>query len=519
MINKKEHLEEATKLYRETNSSEITAKLLATKYDFEFTASTGRKIRNWMNSLNLTNNHNLEVDESEIFQKAKEKVYNKSAKYYIITSAQNATKIHTGFWKNIVAYADYLDAEIEVIPIRYKNPTSTFQDLPNDWWDTQLREYLIANRHNIHKNLTVAADLKTQPTASMPLSGIEGLTKEDSCIIGHPRQHFITIPTLEKYIPKFVLSTGSVTLENYTDSKNGKKGEFHHTFGFVLVEVKDDETFYIRQVSANRNGSFYDLDYHVDGGEVVQKPCVDAVVLGDLHLSKHCDYSLEESYKMLDRFKPKNVIIHDIMEGSSVSHHEKNNPFLGLKKEQDGSWDLEEEIQLSLDFLETIIEYNPVIVRSNHDDFVDRWLIDTDWRKEKNKYSYLTYSKLKADGMITKGILPYNIEKKFGKKVICLTEDDSFKIKGVELAVHGHIGNAGSRGSASQFKRLNTKLVTGHTHSPLKLDNLTTVGTLTKLRMGYNKGLSNWANSNAIVHTNGKTQLILIFKDKGWTNL
>lgn len=518
MINKKEHLNEAIEIYQRTNSSELTAKELSLKYNFEYTSSVGRKIRRWMEKKGLTKNNKIEPEDSEIFQKAKTKAVSES-KYYIITSAQNATKIHTSFWKNIVAYSDFLDAEIEVIPIRYKNPTSMFQDLPNDWWDSSLRDYMIANRHNIHRNLTIAADLKTQPTASMPLSGIEGLTKEDSCIIGHPRQHFVTIPTLEKYNPKFILSTGSVTLENYTDSKNGKKGEFHHTFGFVIVEIKDEETFYIRQVSANKNGSFYDLDYFVENEKVNKTKCIDAMVLGDLHLGHTCEYALSQTYEMLNRFQPKNILIHDIMEGSSISHHEKKDPFIALNRELDGSWDIEEEIKLSLDFLDTVIEYNPVIVRSNHDDFVDRWLMDNDWRKEKNKYAYLKYSKLKADGLLNKGILPYNIEQKFGKKVLCLTEDDSFKIKGVELAVHGHIGNAGSRGTASQFKRLNTKLITGHTHSPLKLDNLLTVGTLTKLRIGYNKGLSNWFNSNAIVHKNGKSQLILIFKNKGWTNL
>lgn len=519
MLNKKEHLEEVIELYKQNNSSEVTAQLLADKYNFNYNASVSRKIRNWMNSLGLTKSKIVEPEDSEIFQIAKAKTSNKLAKYYIITSAQNATKIHGQFWKNILAYSEFLNAEIEVIPIRYKNPTSNFQDLPFDWWDDQLRPYLIANRHNIHKNLTVAADLKTQPTACTPLSGIEGLTKEDSCIIGHPRQHFLTVPTLEKYNPKFVMSTGSVTLENYTDSKSGKKGEFHHTFGFIIVEIKDDDTFFVRRVSANKNGSFYDLDYKVDGGIITQEQCVDAVILGDLHLGSQCDYSMQQSYEMLKRFKPKNVLLHDIMDGSSISHHEKKNPFIALAREQDGTWNLEDEIKLSIDFLETIIDYNPVIVRSNHDDFVDRWLLDNDWRKEKNKYAYLKYSKLKADGELPKGILPYNVEQKFGKKVICLTEDDSFKIKGIELAVHGHTGNAGSRGTASQFKRLNTKLITAHTHSPLILDNLTTVGTLTKLRLPYTKGLSNWANSNGIVHKNGKSQLILIFKDKGWTNL
>src|ERR1700679_4212183 len=33
---------------------------------------------------------------------------------YILTSAQNNTKVHEGFWQNLVAYAHYVDAEIIV---------------------------------------------------------------------------------------------------------------------------------------------------------------------------------------------------------------------------------------------------------------------------------------------------------------------------------------------------------------------------------------------------------------------
>lgn len=519
MIKKKTHLEEVTEIYKKTRSSEETARIICEKYQLPLPKSLSRKIRVWMNELGLTNS-SKPTEDSEIFQKAVKKNHNRSSEYYIITSAQNATKIHAKFWDNIKAYSKFLNAEIEVIPIRYKNPTSNFQDLPHDWWDDKIVEYLIANRHKLHKYLTVCADLKTQPTACTPLSGIEGLTKEDSCIIGHPRQHFLTVPTLDKQEDKFLLSTGSVTVENYTDSKSGKKGEFHHTFGFIIVEIKDEQTYYIRQVSANKNGSFYDLDYFINDSKVTQdSSSVEALVLGDLHLGKTCNYCLDQSYKMMQRFKPKNVIIHDIMEGSSISHHEKRDPFIALQREQDGSWDMEQEIQMSLNFLDTVLEYNPVIVKSNHDDFIDRFLLDCDWRKEKNKYAYLKYAKLKADGELPNGILPYNVKQKFGNKVTCLTIDDSFKVKGVELSLHGHVGANGSRPSSQQFKKLNVRLVTGHSHSPLVADNLTTVGTLTVRRMGYNKGMSSWAHANALIHKNGKRQLILILKDKGWTSL
>ena len=160
-----------------------------------------------------------------------------------------------------------------------------------------------------------------------------------------------------------------------------------------------------------------------------------------------------------------------------------------------------------------------MIVKSNHDIFVDRWLQSNDWRKEKNKYAYLTYSKLRADGLLPNGILAYNVMEAYGKSVKCLTEDESYKIQGIETGIHGHNGANGSRGSATQFKRLNTKLITAHTHTPLKMDNLVTVGTLTELRVGYNKGLSGWFHANSLIHINGKAQLIMIHKGKGYSTI
>lgn len=519
MIKKSTHLEEVTKLYKELNSSEKVAVELSEKYNIPNTGSLSRKIRKWMNELELTKSFQAEVEDAEIFKKASKRKHKEST-YHIITSAQNATNIHVKFWDNIQAYAEYLGAEIEVIPIRYKNPTSTFSEKGSDWWDSRLHDNLIATRFNLNKRLCVAADVKMQPTASMPLSGMEGLTKGDSCILGHPRQHFTTIPSMNPEDAKFLMSTGSVTLENYTDSKAGKKGEFHHTFGFVIVEIVDDEVFFIRQVSANKDGSFYDFNLRVSDKEVTKIDKVQGMILGDLHLGHHCDYALEQTFQMIDLFKPKHIALHDIMDGSCISHHEKKDPFIALKREQDGSWDLESEIGMVVDFLETLpSDSKIVIVKSNHDEFIDRWLLDNDWRKEKNKYAYLKYSKLKADGELPNGILPYNVALKFGERVKCLTEDESYKVADVELGVHGHVGNAGSRGSAIQFKRLNTKLVTAHTHSPLKLDNLVTVGTLTKLRVGYNRGLSSWYNGNAIIHPNGKVQNILIVKGVGYSTL
>lgn len=514
-MKKKKHLKEVLELYAELKNSTKVAKVMSEKYDIPYTETLGRKIRNWV----YKSKEEIVLDECDMYKMASERTVNKS-KYRIITSAQNATDIHVNFFSNILKYAEFLNAEVDIIPIRYKNPTSTFQEAKYDFWDRRIQDYLVASKNYIHNNLLLLANIKMQPTAVLPLTGLEGLSGAESCILAHPRQHFKVCPTLDGQPAKFLATTGCVTIANYTDSKAGKKGEFHHTYGFVIVEEMDDDTFAIRQVSATSDGNFCDLDIKVSSKGVERRDdIVDVVTLGDVHLGDECKESISWTNEMLHRFNPNHVIFHDIMDGSAVNPHERKDPFIAMEREQDGSDNLQNELDNVVNFLSYYLKWNPVVVKSNHDIFIDRWLVDNDWRKNNNKYSYLKYGKLKADGELPNGILPYEIKQAYGDKVVCLTDNDSFKINNTEFGIHGHIGSGGSKGSATQYKKLNTKLVTAHTHSPLKIDNLVTVGTNTKLRIGYNKGLSAWYNANAITHYNGKTQLILINGKKGYTTL
>jgi hypothetical protein len=84
----------------------------------------------------------------------------------------------------------------------------------------------------------------------------------------------------------------------------------------------------------------------------------------------------------------------------------------------------------------------------------------------------------------------------------------SYKVKDWELGQHGDVGSNGSRGSLLQFRKLNTKIVVGHYHSPGRKDGAIAVGTSTKLRVGYNNGASSWLQSHVIIHNDGKAQHI-----------
>lgn len=475
-----------------------------------------RTIRKWFKKLNLK--EKVEV-ESEQYLKAKARVHDGTKKIKFITWAQNNTPVHKGLLNRMEAYAEYHNADIHVIAGRYKNPTSiwTMNQESEEFWDDSVLQYLDANRHDIHEYVSILSDIKIQPTAVNPMTGMQALSGVNSCIFGSPKVQLEMIPVLEGNKPKMMLTTGAITKKNYTDSKSGKVGEFHHTFGFVIVEIKDDETFFVRQVTADdKTGNFSDLYYKVDEKGVSRLESISTAVLGDIHYGHHDQKVLDATMGMLDKISPTHVVLHDVFDGNSISHHEMKDPFVQYGKEIAGTNDLAKEVDVMLDGLEVFKKFkNVVIVRSNHDDFLDRWLKNEDWKKQptyKNSRLYMKYSDLLleqygTDPYNVKGVIPTLINQRF-PKFHTLGRSASYIVKGWELGQHGDVGSNGSRGSLLQFRKLNTKIIVGHYHSPGRKDGALAVGTSTHLRVGYNKGGSGWLQSHVIIHNDGRAQHI-----------
>tara|TARA_R110002049_G_scaffold7751_1_gene43818 strand:- start:3493 stop:5064 length:1572 start_codon:yes stop_codon:yes gene_type:complete len=512
----KEPLDFVIELMAEDNTLSITGatKLMCEKFNFEYKDSIRRNISSLLKSRRNETPEDV-IEESETFQVAQKKVAEEK-QTFLISWAQNATPIHKNFFKNLKAYAEDLDAGLHVIAGRYSNPTSVFADKDQDWWDPAVVPYLDAARHNIHPLLQILSDIKIPPTGATPLTGLNSVTGLESCIVGHPRQQVKSLPILDGYPSKLLLSTGAATVANYTDSKSGKKGEFHHSVGFVIVEL-DGDIFHIRQVSADDKGNFYDLFKRVKNGKVLDnEDGAEVAVLGDIHIAHNDKRATDVSFKLLDQMKPKHTMLHDIIDCESISHHEENDPFRVMQKEENGTGDLKKELEIMLEWVKDRLKYNLVVVRSNHDDFLDRWLKSVDWRKARNKRMFLFGAQILANQPIAqkKGVISYLIESNFPEQVKTLGLDDSYRVLDWELGVHGHVGANGSRGSANQYKQMNTKMITGHTHSPSRQDGHMCVGTLSGLRVGYNKGASSWMHANALIYKDGKAQLIYIVKGK-----
>lgn len=504
---KQEQISEISKIYwnRELSWDQRMKELSS------YLGKSERTVQSWISKLGITEKSIL---ESPQYLKAKERKFNKKRKRFIITWAQNDTQVHENFISNIEEYGKYVDAEIHIIAGRYKNPTSVFTDTTSETWSPRIEKYLDAGRHEIHKHMWIMSDVKIQPTAVNPMTGLEGMSGINSCVFGSPKIQMETIPVLEGRLPKLMLTTGACTVKNYTDSKAGKKGEFHHVLGFVIVEIKDSSTFFVRQVTANDDGNFTDLYNRVENGKILKNKKISAAILGDMHYGQHDERILGKTLEIFKDLKPENIVLHDVFDGLSINHHESKDPFIQYQRELDGTNSLRKEIDTMLEGLKEFEKYNVTVVRSNHDDFLDRWLKSTDWRKAgtfKNSLEYMEYSALLLKGEAPNGIIPHLINKRY-PNFKTLGRSDSFIVNGWELGQHGDIGSNGSRGSLLQFRKLNTKIVVGHYHSPGRKDGALAVGTSTKLRVNYNLGPSGWLQSHVFIYEDGKAQHINFIK-------
>lgn len=437
----------------------------------------------------------------------------KEKKRYIISSAQTASPVNLKFLHNVEKYAKFINAEIGIIATRYKNPTSLFKE-DGDVWDVLVHPYLTANRQFLHKNVLLLADLKILATSPNPTSGVELFGDGASCIVGSPRIEMRPIAVLPGVEKKFVYSTGSVTIPSFTDSVAGGKASEHHSYGFIIVEIENDDIVHIRNVSADSDGNFNDLIYRVED-QRISKERVDTLVWGDSHFAKKRIDVTKAFRKLCSDLGIKKSVLHDVFDSESMNVHNLKDPIVKHQLMMEGRDDLSVELFGMFSELEWF-EKNmkeTIVVASNHDDMLDRAMTQNDWRDNiKNAKLFVELLGLKLSGQANNGLIPFYINKKF-KKIKALGLNDSYIRNGVELALHGHKGPNGSRGTINAFSKLSCKSIIGHNHCPAIMGGCYQVGISCKEDHVYNKGLSGWAFSGCTLNKYGKRQMIVFNKD------
>jgi len=434
---------------------------------------------------------------------------------YIITSVTNNTRIFKEALVSLESYASYLNATLIVMPVHYN-----YDGISDIIYDNDVKQYMI-DKDVIIKDTVLLGSFKLRPTLIKPLSGLGTLYGESNIIVASPKLHMEHLPVNEEHQVKTLMTTGTISYPNYSNTKLGKRTEFNHSFGAVIVEVSDTHSL-MRQFSIDDNGVICDLDVTVNGREVTVGNNTEAIVYGDIHQLFMADVVKDKGFfdddSLLHTLKPKQVVLHDLLDTMTVSHHHKNKPFTKYAIKQSGTT-IFDEIESVNKFLSQLISENvlPVVVSSNHNSHLTYWLENVDW-KSNLKYAKdilnMQLMMLKEidnindmDGK-TPDVLNLLLKERFSDSVKVLEYKEQYAINSFRVDQHGHTGINGARSMVNLPSKITSKMIIGHAHTAARYDGLLTVGVSSKLDRNYTYGMSSWSHTHAIVHTNNKAQLV-----------
>lgn len=449
-------------------------------------------------------------------------------KRFILSSAQADTEVNKSFLDNLKAYAEYLGAEILISGYTYGVRART-ADVK---FHEDIAPYITGDQLDICGKLLFCAEINTNPTATQPLSGLETYTRGKWGVFPHPRVELKSVATMFNQPAKIIMTTGAVTLPNYETRKAGIKAAFHHVPGAVLVEIDGDGDLFARHLIASDEGDFQDLDHVVSGGEVWEGHGeVEAITWGDIHTEMIDQDVLEGCWGkdgMVDTLRPRYQFFHDVADFTARNHHNLYDPYHRYKMFKTKQDSVKNAFERMLAFLEFTSRANctSVVVESNHDLMLARWLKEADYRNDPINAPFFLQCQAAMYEAIDKGndrfsIFEHVLAQLGDTHTTFLREYDSFLIcekdgRGIECALHGHKGANGAKGHINSFAKMGSKANVAHTHSAAIHEGIYQAGTSSKLDLGYNRGgLSSWSHSHIVTYSHGK-RVIITMQGKKW---
>lgn len=469
----------------------------------------------------------------------------KATKRYIFTCAVRGAPAHDDFLNNLIAYADEIGAELVIGPLT-STSRQRFADLDEEEFDGACRPYISDDPVVVGDRVRFSPELNLTPTCVKPLEGLAAYTKRLWGVFPHTKVSLETIATHKDRPSKVNVSTGAVTHAHYSPTKAGFRAKFDHVFGAVIVETTQDGqwTRHLTPKDAY-DGTFYDLDKMVMGGQVMwNDKGVEALVYGDIHVEKldvlcgmaTWGFGAGKDYGSLaGLLKPRIQVFHDLCDFTAINYHEMGDFFKRYEKWVKCQEQARDAFVMASEFLKSVRDMGEenIVVDSNHDYFLNKWLLKYDPSQIGDMANAELFYKLKLD--VLQQIAKHNhsstgfstLER--GLRLIAdagdicdefkfLGPDSSHEVMGVELGWHGHRGANGSRGSRGSFKFVTEKSFTAHLHGPSIASGSYIVGTSSDLDLGYNQGPSNWSHTHGILYPHGHRTLITMSAGKFWAD-
>jgi hypothetical protein len=445
-------------------------------------------------------------------------------KPYIVISAQNNTALASGFLDALKIYAEVKNADILCIGTEYDVNKFQKSEKNHPFYDPIIEDYMINKPTQIRPDLIVCGELKILATTTRPTNGMSGYHSDKSIIVGHNKIELQCLATAQGQTPKIIYSTGTVSQKKYIQKRAGQRAENRHCISALFVEtcLEAQKGYQVRQLHWCDN-HFTDLDVSVYADGYAEAAPADAVTFGDVHAEKLKNWdTLNQALKLATLLNTRRVITHDTFDFTSRNHHNIDDPWFFAKNCQISIGD---DLQKASDVLEHIsgainVNSKIFVVRSNHDEALDRFLTDRkyDYRNDpvnarlyldlqSAAYSYIE-KKQKVPEMFKLALDVSGIG--YPENVNFLTRKCNLQVNGVILSIHGDRGKNGSRGTPAQMAATYDKCSTGHTHQSSIYDGCYTSGVL-ELMQGYNEngGAECWTVSHTVQYANGSRAIII----------
>ena len=451
----------------------------------------------------------------------------KNYKKFIITTAVNNKQVDVDFLSSIKNYASHNNAAIVIILSHdVRSAKRVFS------WnvDPALKcGYVISDDTHLNNNIMIA-NLTASAKQIHPSSGFSRYCAQLGATIILPgcKQEQTHIAELEPSCrtPHSTLVTGAVTIADYSSDKiiagrTNWMAEKDHQLGAAIVDLEDEDRFHLRVIQAAVDKSFTDMGttYRPDGS--VDTTHEARYVLGDAHIGGNANDELVGS--IIEQIKNSpwitEVLIHDLENATSISHHEENNYLQRVMRLKEGRDDLIGEGNLIVDYINKFLEIPNItltIVNSNHDRHVERYLngmkmvFNRDFRNFEPALRMCLAITTREVTCPVQYLVTELTDHKISdpSRVKWLLRDESYKVYGCELGRHGDEGMNGSRGNIRIFQNNLYNAVIAHSHSAAIKHKVFQVGMTGSLNQDYNHGLSSWTHTNCLVYEDGTKQLI-----------
>lgn len=430
---------------------------------------------------------------------------------FIVFSVQNNAPICAPAMATARMLARHLDAELLPVSCTYK--VDMDNDHANDLAITCQPAPVWLGTDGI---LVLGGDVI--PTHKKPVNNAKLMSGDRVLtLIPHVKQQAESLARMKGQPERWAVSTGTLCLPRYRAGRAGSEASADHTIGFTVVHP--DGRF--DQVALNFAGQGYYRGLPINEFGFADPMGGTALVLGDIHAEKLDERVFADAVQLAAEVAADHVVLHDLLDFTSRNHHNRGS---GLFLASQMGRTVSDDIVSAGDVLALLLEQTEatiVVVNSNHDRALDRWLEEADPRQDpvnlplwcdlqKPRYQMALQSQKDSQIPLERALRLVCKHLDFSR-IVFLDRDQSYQVNGVELGHHGDCGINGARGGYTAFERLGGCYVIGHSHSGYKNGKRVAVAGVTgSFDMGYNVGASSWSHSHVVVTPDGVPQILAI---------